>query len=97
LVLLPFVPFLYEIFVGPIVYALFDRERNMMVLIAKLPNRVLVARYLFKATLLPDHEYEAIIGDLHEEFKQFNSKSKARVWVCKQIVWSILPLIYKVL
>lgn len=37
---------------------------------------------------------ENIIGDLREEFSQFPSKPKACVWLSKQILISIPPLLY---
>jgi hypothetical protein len=45
--------------------------------------------------LVAAEEEDNIIGDLIEEYEQFESKVAAHVWLYKQILKSILPLMYK--
>lgn len=45
--------------------------------------------------LLTEEDEENIIGDLREEYLQFHSKSEAHLWLYKQVLKSIAPLIYK--
>lgn len=42
-----------------------------------------------------DEEWECIIGDLSEEYKQFPSRGRANLWLYKQVFKSFLPLLYK--
>jgi hypothetical protein len=52
-----------------------------------------VAR-LLKLTIPCDEAQENIIGDLLEEFEKIHSKTLAYLWLSKQVVRSLLPLIY---
>jgi phage-related protein len=40
-------------------------------------------------------EQENIVGDLLEEFNEFPSRVRAHLWLYKQVLKSVLPLIYK--
>ena len=44
---------------------------------------------------LSDEDKENVIGDLSEEFREFKSKRRAYIWLCKQVLKSVLPLVYK--
>lgn len=52
---------------------------------------------LLKLFLPSDEEQEYIIGDLLEEYGQFQSRTKAYFWLCKQVMNSALPLVIKVI
>jgi hypothetical protein len=49
----------------------------------------------FVRSFLTEEEEEYIAGDLREEFSQFQSRGEAYVWLSKQILTSILPLLGK--
>lgn len=53
------------------------------------------AKRLLSLILASGEEQENIVGDLFEEYLQFNSKAEASVWLYKQVFMSALPLIYK--
>lgn len=53
--------------------------------------------YLLKPILSSDEELNVIVGDLIEEFLQIDSKARAHVWLCNQIIMSVPPLIYRVI
>lgn len=55
----------------------------------------LLVPYLLRFLLLSDEEQESIIGDLFEEYSQFNSIIKAHIWLYRQILKSVLPLVFK--
>lgn len=50
---------------------------------------------IFFKLLVSAEEEDNIIGDLIEEYEQIESKVEAHVWLYKQILKSILPLMYK--
>lgn len=54
-----------------------------------------LAPYLLKFFLSSDEELESIIGDLLEEYSEFNSITKARSWLYRQVLASVLPLVLK--
>jgi hypothetical protein len=73
---------------------------NYLQHLRKAPDSTVSARFipfLLKLSLPSDEEQENIIGDLLEEFDQFTSKEKAYLWLSKQVIKSICPLIYKIL
>jgi hypothetical protein len=47
--------------------------------------------------LVEEGEYEYLIGDLLEEYSQIRPLIKARIWLFKQTVKSVIPLIYRAL
>jgi hypothetical protein len=52
---------------------------------------------LLKSILPSDGQQENIIGDLLEEYNQFSSRIRANLWLYKQVITSIFPLVYKVM
>lgn len=50
---------------------------------------------LIKLILPAGEEQDNIVGDLLEEFSLLDSKFKAHVWLYKQVLKSVMPLIYK--
>jgi hypothetical protein len=50
---------------------------------------------LLKIVIPADDELENIIGDLEEEYNQISPTSKANLWLYKQVLKSVLPLVYK--
>ncbi|MBV9960114.1 MAG: hypothetical protein JO360_16935 [Acidobacteria bacterium] len=51
--------------------------------------------YLLKLFFPSDEEQENVIGDIAEEFEQFTSRARAYLWLSKQIIKSLLPLLHK--
>lgn len=54
-------------------------------------------KYRLVRLILSEEEEENIIGDLLEEYSQYQSKLKAYWWLVGQIFKSVIPLIYKAL
>lgn len=52
---------------------------------------------LLKLLLPSDEALDNIIGDLLEEYEQFQSKVKADIWLYRQAFKSIIPLLYRVI
>jgi len=50
---------------------------------------------LLKLTGASEEERENIVGDLWEEFNEFDSRLAAYIWLYKQALKSVLPLAYK--
>lgn len=50
---------------------------------------------LLQLILPSSKERENIIGDLVEEYSQFPSRLQAHLWLYKQVLKSVLPLVYK--
>ena len=44
--------------------------------------------------ILSERERDNIVGDLSEAYLEFNSKIKADLWLYKQILKSVVPLLY---
>jgi hypothetical protein len=69
------------------------KEQDKDKFVAELP----LATRLLKLMLDSDEEQEYVFGDLLEEYNQFPSRVKANLWLYKQVITSIFPLIYKTL
>jgi hypothetical protein len=54
-----------------------------------------IVTFLLKLIIPSTEEQENLIGDLLEEYNQFPSKLSAHLWLYKQVLKSVLPLIYK--
>ncbi|MDQ1591611.1 MAG: hypothetical protein QOG71_2238 [Pyrinomonadaceae bacterium] len=92
----------FAIIIGGMIYAhgLWDKvearsvrpnqpdKKNSIVASATL-NRLL------KLITSSSDEQENIIGDLLEEFNEYPSRLPAHFWLYKQVLKSVLPLIYK--
>lgn len=52
---------------------------------------------ILRSLNLPQSEAEYIAGDLLEEFNEITSRSKAYLWLIKQILQSALPLAHEVI
>jgi hypothetical protein len=48
-------------------------------------------------TLIKEEEFTSLVGDLLEEYSQLSPQAKADVWLFKQVVKSIIPLMCKVI
>jgi hypothetical protein len=70
------------------------RDGNLLTQPRAMPLSVI---YLLKLMLLSNNDQNNIIGDLLEEYLQFNSKLRGYLWLYKQLIKSASPLIYKAL
>lgn len=61
----------------------------------KLYNEPRIAVRLLETLLPSDESQQNVIGDVLEEFAEFKSKTTAYIWLYKQVLKSVLPLVYK--
>src|SRR5688572_23078030 len=74
----------YEIFLAEATYTYFNRNSELAILREDTSGEPLFARLLVKLALLNDKDQASIVGDLIEEFREFESRLRGYVWVYKQ-------------
>ncbi|HEX8774911.1 MAG TPA: hypothetical protein VF735_15160 [Pyrinomonadaceae bacterium] len=80
------------------VYVLCDLERMPLedfIIQRQSLNTLSLIKCFTKLSYLSGPDKEYIIGDLLEEYNQFPSRIKANLWLYKQVITSIFPLVYK--
>lgn len=90
---LPFLEYLIEL---PIEHPEFLYERLYSYLKGRQQqNRTPLVLRLLSLLIPSAEERESIIGDMTEEYAEFKSKNKARIWLYKQVIKSAFHLTFK--
>jgi hypothetical protein len=90
--LIAFVLYCSQIVILAIAFILFLIFKSIL-----LPSKANTIKRRLVRLVLIEEEMANIIGDLLEEYNQIPSRLKANLWLYKQVITSIFPLIYRTL